>query len=53
MTLNELCDLLLPASESLWIESIDTQEQGLILKIAVIEPKAVCPDCLQPTLRVG
>jgi transposase len=52
MTLNELCDLLLPASESLWIESIDAQEQGLILKIAVIEPKAICPDCLQPTLRV-
>ena len=52
MTVNELCDLLLPPSESLWIESIDAQEQGLILKMAVIEPKAICPDCLQPTLRV-
>jgi transposase len=52
MTLNKLCNLLLPPSESLWIESIDAQEQGVMLKLAVIEPKAICPDCLQPSLRV-
>ena len=52
MTLNDLYDMLLPPSEPLWIESIDAQEQGLILKMAVVEPKAVCPDCLQPAFRV-
>ena len=52
MTLNDLYDMLLPPSEPLWIESIDAQEPGLILKMAVVEPKAVCPDCLQPAFRV-
>ena len=52
MTLNDLYDLLLPPSTPLWIESIDAQEPGLILKLAVTEPQAVCPDCLHPTFRV-
>jgi transposase len=52
MTLNDLYDLLLPPSTPLWTESIDAQEPGLILKLAVTEPQAVCPDCLQPTFRV-
>jgi transposase len=52
MTFNDLCDLLLPSSEPLWIESIDAQEPGLILTLAVTEPKAICPDCLHPTFRV-
>src|SRR6266851_5168230 len=52
MTLNDLYDLLLPPSTPLWIESIDAQEPGLILTLAVTEPQGVCPDCLHPTLRV-
>ena len=52
MTFNDLYDLLLPPSTPLWIESIDAQEPGLMLTLAVTEPQAVCPDCLQPTLRV-
>jgi transposase len=52
MTFNDLCDMLLPSSEPLWIESIDAQEPGLMLTLAVTDPQAVCPDCLQPTLRV-
>ena len=52
MTLNDLYDLLLPPSTPLWIESLDAQEPGLMLTLAVTEPQAVCPDCLQPTCRV-
>jgi transposase len=52
MTFNDLYDLLLPPSTPLWIESIDAQEPGLMLTLAVTEPQAVCPDCLHPTFRV-
>jgi len=52
MTFNDLCDMLLPSSEPFWIERIDAQEPGLLLTLAVTDPQAVCPDCLQPTLRV-
>jgi transposase len=52
MTFNDLYDLLLPSSKPLWIERIDAQEPGLMLTLAVTEPKAICPDCLQPSWRV-
>jgi transposase len=52
MTLNNLCDVLLPPSESLSIEAIDLQDQGLLIQLALTEPKASCPDCLQPTWRI-
>ena len=45
-------DLLLPSSTPLWLESIDAQEPALMLTLAVTDPQAVCPDCLQPTFRV-
>ena len=45
-------DLLLPPSTRLWLESIDAQEPALMLTLAVTDPQAVCPDCLQPTFRV-
>jgi transposase len=52
MTFNDLYELLLPSSKPLWIERIDAQEPGLMLTLAVTEPKAICPDCLQPSWRV-
>jgi transposase len=52
MTLNSLCDALLPPSESLSIETIDLQDQGLLIQLTLTEPKASCPDCLQSSWHV-
>jgi transposase len=53
MTVDELCDLLLPpSSQSLSIERFDVGETGLRIQIAITEPKALCPDCSSTTSRV-
>ena len=53
MTVDELCDFLLPpSSESISIERLDVDEFGLRVQVAITEPKAICPDCGSPTFRV-
>jgi len=51
MTLDELCSRLLPPDEHLHFETLLLEDHHITLMAAMTAPKAVCPDCHQPSQR--
>jgi transposase len=51
MTLDDLCSRLLPPDEHLHFETLILEDHSLTLVAAMTAPKAVCPDCHQPSQR--
>ena len=52
MTLDELCSHLLPSDEHLHSETLRLENNHLMLMATMTAPKAVCPDCCQPSHRI-
>jgi len=52
MTLDDLCSRLLPPDEHLHFETLILEDHHLTLVAAMTAPKAVCPDCHQPSHRM-
>jgi transposase len=52
MTLDELCSHLLPPDEHLHFETLLLEDHHLTLMAAMTAPKAICPDCSQPSYRI-
>ena len=51
MTLDDLCSRLLPPDEHVHFETLILEDHHLTLVAAMTAPKAVCPDCHQPSQR--
>ncbi len=51
MTLDDLCARLLPPDDHLHFETLILEDHSLTLVAAMTAPKAVCPDCHQPSQR--
>jgi transposase len=51
MTLDDLCSRLLPPDEHLHFETLLLEDDHITLMAAMTAPKAVCPDCHQPSQR--
>ena len=52
MTLDELCSHLLPPDEHLHFETLLLEDNHLTLRATLTAPKAICPDCYQPSHRM-
>src|SRR5262249_24561234 len=52
MTLDDLCSRLLPPDEHLHFETLLLEDYHLTLVAAMTAPKALCPDCHQPSPRI-
>ncbi len=52
MTLDDLCSRLLPPDEHLHFETLLLEDHHITLIAAMTAPKAVCPDCHQPSQRM-
>jgi transposase len=52
MTLDELCSHLLPPDAHLHVETLLLEDNHLTLRATMTAPKAVCPDCYQPSHRM-
>src|SRR2546430_5446038 len=51
MTLDDLCSRLLPPDDHMHFETLILEDHHLTLVAAMTAPKAVCPDCHQPSQR--
>ena len=51
MTLDDLCARLLPPDDHVHFETLILEDHHLTLVAAMTAPKAVCPDCHQPSQR--
>src|SRR5256712_3126559 len=51
MTLDDLCSRLLPPDDHVHFETLILEDHHLTLVAAMTAPKAVCPDCHQPSQR--
>jgi transposase len=52
MTLDDLCTHLLPPDDHLHFATLILKDAHLALVAAMTAPKAVCPDCHQPSQRI-
>src|SRR5712692_4720134 len=52
MMLDELCSHLLPPDAHLHFETLLLEDNHLTLMAAMTAPKAICPDCYQPSHRM-
>ena len=52
MTLDDLCAHLLPPDDHLHFETLLLEDHHLTLVAIMTAPKAVCPDCHQPSHRI-
>src|SRR5499427_5517694 len=52
MTLDDLCSRLLPPDDHLHFETLLLEDHHLTLVATMTAPKAVCPDCHQPSDRI-
>src|SRR6266852_5953340 len=52
MTLDDLCSRLLPPDAHLHFEPLLLEDHHITLIAAMTAPKAVCPDCHQPSQRM-
>jgi transposase len=52
MTLDDLCTRLLPPDEHLHFATLLLEDHHITLVAAMTAPKAVCPDCHQPSQRI-
>jgi transposase len=52
MTLDDLCTRLLPPDDHLHFETLILEDHHLTLVATMRAPKAVCPDCHQPSQRI-
>src|SRR6266496_335972 len=51
MTLDDLCSRLLPPDDHVHFETLILEDHHLTLVAAMTAPKALCPDCHQPSQR--
>jgi transposase len=52
MTLDEFCSHLLPPDDHLHFATLRLKHNHLMLMATMTAPKAVCPDCYQPSHRI-
>ena len=52
MTLDDLCTRLLPPDDHLHFATLILEDHHITLVAAMTAPKAVCPDCHQPSHRI-
>src|SRR5712692_9560014 len=52
MTLDDLCTRLLPPDDHLHFATLILEDHHITLVAAMTAPKAVCPDCHQPSHRM-